>query len=208
MVGLTISDSVKAVPDPATAMMRLRAATWPSHQRLEKGLDVRARFSELGAYRRHLQKMWGFCAALEGSLTAEAFGGALPDYDTRRKLPLLTKDLEALGASAISVSTLAVCPSVPATSGPAAAFGCTYVWEGATLGGRVLLPVVEERLGLTATHGAAFLASYGDDVTAMWLKFSAAVNAFCGMADRQIVAVEAAIATFDRLADWLYQESA
>jgi heme oxygenase (biliverdin-IX-beta and delta-forming) len=205
---LTISDSMKGARDLATAMMRLRAATWPSHQRLEKGLDVKARFSDLGAYRQHLQKMWGFCVALEGSLRPESFAGALPDYDKRRKLPLLTKDLEALGASAISVSILRVCPSVPATSSPAAAFGCAYVWEGATLGGRVLLPVVEERLGLTATHGAAFLASYGDDVTAMWLKFSAALNTFCGLPDRQIVAVEAAVTTFEQLANWLYRESA
>src|SRR5271154_1289502 len=109
-------------------MMKLRAATWRSHQRLEKGLDVKARFTDLDAYRRHLQRMWGFCAAMEHSLTPLSFAGALPDYDTRRKLPLLTQDLKALGASAISVSSLSICPSVTAPSSPAGAFGCAYVW--------------------------------------------------------------------------------
>jgi heme oxygenase len=208
VVDLTISSSAKADHDHATAMTRLRVATWPSHQRLEKDLDVKARFAELASYRQYLQKMWGFCAALEGALTPESFGGALPDYDRRRKLPLLTRDLEALGASAIFVSSLRVCTSVPAISSPAAALGCAYVWEGATLGGRVLLPVVEERLGLTAAHGAAFLASYGAQVGAMWGRFSDAVNAFCDKPDRQSLAVDAAITTFDRLADWLYREPA
>ena len=198
------SDSVKA-GEPATAMMRLRAATWPSHHRLEKGLDIEARFSDLDAYRRHLQRMWGFCAATENSLTPHSFADALPDYEMRRKLPLLRHDLEALGAGAISVSSLQICPSVVAASSPEAAFGCAYVWEGATLGGRILLPLVEKRLGLTAERGAAFLASYGDDVTAMWLKFSAALNAFCSTPERQAAAVEAAATTFERLADWLYR---
>ena len=205
---MTIPDSAKAANEPATAMMRLRAATWPSHQRLEKGLDVKARFSDLDAYRQHLQRMWGFCAAMEHSLTPQSFANALPDYETRRKLPLLTQDLEALGASAVFVSSLEICPSVLAASSPEAAFGCAYVWEGATLGGRVLLPLVEKRLGLTAERGATFLASYGDDVTAMWRKFSAALNAFCGTPYRQAAAVEAAVTTFERLADWLYRESA
>jgi heme oxygenase (biliverdin-IX-beta and delta-forming) len=202
---LTISDN-EAAQEKATPMMRLRAASWPWHQRLEKGLDVKARFSGLDAYRQHLQQMWGFCAAMERSLTPRSFDGALPDYDARRKLPLLTQDLAVLGVSAMSVACITVCPSVPDTSRPAAAFGCAYVWEGATLGGRILLPLVEDRLGLTATHGAAFLASYGDNVTSMWLKFSAALNSFCGMPDRQNLAVEAAISTFDRLANWLYRE--
>jgi heme oxygenase (biliverdin-IX-beta and delta-forming) len=206
--GLTISDAAKAANVPATAMMRLRAATWPSHQRLEKGLDVKGRFSNRDAYRQHLQRMWGFCAALEHSLTPQSFDDALPDYEVRRKLPLLARDLEALGASAISVSSLEICPSVLPASSPEAAFGCAYVWEGATLGGRVLLPLVEQQLGLTAEHGATFLASYGDEVTAMWLKFAAALNAFCGTPDRQAAAAEAAVTTFERLAAWLYRDSA
>ncbi len=184
-------------------MADLRAATWPAHQRLEKRVDVKARFSSLDAYRSHLEQMWGFCAGLEMRLEVPTFDGALADYGSRRKLPSLSRDLIALGADSGSVENLPRCESVPDCGDPSAAFGCVYVLEGATLGGRSLLPVVESRLGLTAEHGASFLASYGDDVTAMWRRFGAALDAWCCVQERRARAVTAAVATFDSLDDWL-----
>jgi len=47
--------------------------------------------------------------------------------------------------------------ALPACEDTASAFGCAYVLEGATLGGRTLLPLVEARLGLTAASGAEVL---------------------------------------------------
>lgn len=185
----------------------LRSATWATHQKLEKRLDVKARFSELGAYRAHLQRMWGFCAALEQPLSSHSFGGALPDYESRRKLPLLTQDLIALGADINHAASLARCKALPANPDPATAFGCLYVLEGATLGGRTLLPLVQKRLGLNAERGAAYLASYGDDVAARWRDFGVALDAWCCVADRRSRATEAAVMTFDALADWLCEHS-
>ena len=190
-----------------SALAALRAATWSSHQRLEKRLDVKARFTQRVAYRGHLERMWGFCAALEQSLEPESFGGSLPDYESRRKLSLLTQDLLALGRDMDAVSSLARCQAWFVGSDPAAAFGCVYVLEGATLGGRTLLPLVESRLGLDARHGASFLASYGDNVCAMWRDFGVALDAWCYTAERQSCAVQGAVATFDALADWLCGEA-
>jgi heme oxygenase len=186
-----------------SAMAGLRSATWPCHQRLEKRLDVKARFSTLSAYRAHLERMWGFCAGLELGVAPEAFGGALEDYESRRKLPLLTRDLLAIGADLPSIESLARCPGLPARSDPAAAFGCAYVLEGATLGGRTLLPLVESRLALKPEHGAAFLASYGDRVLPMWQSFGAALEAWCCLPERRSSATHAAVATFDALDRWL-----
>jgi len=73
----------------------LRAATWPSHQRLEKRIDVKSRFASLAAYRTHLRDLHGFVAALESRLAIDAFGDALPDYPARRKLALLEKKAAA-----------------------------------------------------------------------------------------------------------------
>src|SRR5271165_819045 len=154
-----------------SAIAELRSATWPCHQRLEKRLDVKARFTAADAYRAHLERMWGFCAAIEQRLGRHTFGAALGDYEKRRKVPLLTQDLMALGADGGAVMRLACCESIPECPDPAAAFGCVYVLEGATLGGRTLLPLVQSRLGLTAERGAAFLASYGEDVATMWHDF-------------------------------------
>jgi heme oxygenase len=186
-----------------SAVAQLRAATWSSHQRLEKRLNVKARFTEVGAYRSHLEKLWGFIAGLEQALSAESFGSALPDYDARRKLPLLTQDLIALGTDERSVYLLPRCPLASARLDPAAAFGCAYVLEGATLGGRTLLPLVAERLGFSADHGAAFLASYGAKIPAMWHKFCDALDAWCCLPERRTSASEAAVATFDSLTEWL-----
>jgi len=186
-----------------SAIAELRSATWASHLRLEKRLDVKSRFSELSAYRAHLEKMWGFCAGMELRLGRDAFGNALPDFDKRRKLPLLQRDLIVLGADAERVMRLPRCETVPHCADPAAAFGCVYVLEGATLGGRTLLPVVQSRLGLSTEHGAAFLASYGEDVSSMWQSFGASLDAWCDAAERRARASEAAVATFAALDDWL-----
>lgn len=185
-----------------SAIAELRTATWSSHQRLEKRLDVRARFSSLDAYRRHLEQMWGFCAMLE-SRVAVFLKRDLADFDSRRKSPLLRRDLIVLGASPACIEALPQTPDLPACAETAQAFGCMYVLEGATLGGRTLLPVVESRLGLTAAHGAAFLASYGETVVSMWRSFGAALDAWCATPERSERAAATAVATFDSLERWL-----
>jgi heme oxygenase len=59
-----------------SAIAELRSATWGSHQRLERRLDVKARFSDSRAYRTHLEKMWGFCAGIELRVGPYALGAA------------------------------------------------------------------------------------------------------------------------------------
>lgn len=184
-------------------MVALRTATSTSHRRLEKRLGVPERFGSMLGYRAHLGKMWGFHAPLETRLGADYFADALPDHERRRKLGLLTRDLAALGLSETEIAALPRCRSVPEPLSPAMALGCLYVLEGATLGGRTLLPLVEKRLGLSETHGACYLASYGENVESMWRAFSAAVEVWCCDADRRSQAIRAAQLTFDALTEWL-----
>jgi heme oxygenase len=184
-------------------MATLRETTWPAHQRLERRLDVKARFCDIATYRAHLEAMWGFYAALEQRLGPDRFGAALSDYASRRKLPLLTRDLTALGAAPEAIERLPQCAGLPECADTSAAFGSAYVLEGATLGGRTLLPLVHARLGLGAAHGASFLASYGELTTARWRSFGAALDAWCATAARSAVAAAAAVATFESLERWL-----
>jgi heme oxygenase len=184
-------------------MAALRDATWPCHQRLERRLDVKARFSQPAGYRAHLEKMWGFCVALESQLDTAMFGDALVDYEGRRKTPMLTNDLVTLGAAPDDVERLPRCLNVPRCRDASAAFGCAYVLEGATLGGRSLLPLVQRQLGFTAQHGASFLGSYGEQTRAKWRAFGAAVDAWCLDASRAADAATAAVATFESLECWL-----
>lgn len=154
-------------------------------------------------YRTYLEKMWGFCAALETQLRHEVFCGALADYESRRKVPLLTQDLVAIGVNPSTVALLPHCDALPVCREPATAFGCAYVLEGATLGGRTLLPLVQSRLGFNAQSGARFLASYGEEVSLKWRSFGAALDAYCLDPERQTRAKQAAVATFDTLDAWL-----
>lgn len=186
-----------------SAIAELRSATWPAHQRLEKRLEVRTRFTALDAYRVHLERMWGFCAAIERRIGSQVFEVALADYGARRKLPLLERDLIALGMDSGSVARLPCCETLPELGDTAAAFGCIYVLEGATLGGRTLLPIVQSRLGFSADHGAAYLSSYGEDVGSMWRAFGVALDAWCAAAERRVRAARTAVATFTSLDQWL-----
>jgi heme oxygenase (biliverdin-IX-beta and delta-forming) len=197
-----------ARPDTAgspsmSAISALRTATWSSHQRLEKRINFKARLATVGAYRQHLQGMWGFHAALEPRMASGGLREHLADQEVRRKLPLLERDLEALGADPDFASTLPRCRSLPHCEDPASAFGCAYVLEGATLGGRSLLPLVESRLGLTAETGAAYLASYGDAVEERWRAFGEALNNYCSSERHIALASVAAAATFSSLEVWL-----
>jgi heme oxygenase len=182
----------------------LRAATWPSHQKLERRLDVKARFSTAHGYRRHLEQMWGFCAPLETRIETSV-GAALPDFELRRKMPLLRRDLQVAGASLPTIDALPRA-QLPPCEETAEALGCLYVIEGATLGGRTLLPLVTKTLGLSAGRGAEFLASYGDRVEAMWRDFGRALDAWCEDPRRSMRAREAAVATFESLSEWLCRD--
>lgn len=190
-------------PIADSPMKRLRAATWPAHQALERHVDVHTRFAQRVAYREHLEKLWGFCMPLDLQLKPALLETALPDYGARRKAPALERDLIALGLTATQVARLPRCERLPTLTDTASALGSLYVLEGASLGGRTLLPVVSARLGVDAEHGAAFLASYGDEVGSMWKRFGAAVNAWCAPPDRGARALASAVATFEALRAWL-----
>jgi heme oxygenase (biliverdin-IX-beta and delta-forming) len=198
-----IDQTTVAATTEATPMSELRSATWPSHQRLEKRLDIKARFSDVSKYRGHLSQMWGFCAPLEQWLMQIGFAEVLRDYVSRLKLPLLGEDLIALGCDPGAIARLPKAVLVPTADDTAAAFGCAYVLEGATLGGRTLLPMIQTRLGFSALNGAKFMASYGEEVATKWHSFGNALNAWCGNPERRASASRAAVATFDSLDRWL-----
>jgi len=180
-------------------MTSLKEATWDTHLRLEKRLAVKARFATLAAYRDHIGRLWAFYAAAETEWN-DLLAPALNDLPARRKASLLAEDLLALGGAQGSLAP------VPAMRDSASALGGFYVLEGATLGGQHLLPLVERGLGLSASHGAAYLASYGPQVAAMWQRFGAAVEAHCQTPEAQGQAAAAAQSTFLAMEAWLCGE--
>jgi heme oxygenase len=58
--------------------------------------------------------MWDSCAGLETRIDDKLFADALPDYVQRRKLPLLSSDLAALGVTPSAIRRRPRCETVPA----------------------------------------------------------------------------------------------
>jgi heme oxygenase len=192
-------------PGPAdgSLLVALRTATRSAHQRLEAALPLTDPGLTLEAYRGIVEAFYGFYAPLEAGLARVAEGSAsgLPIHG-REKLGRLRGDLKALGATDASLDALPLCAAVPDLSTPGAAFGCLYVVEGATLGGRVIVRALRAGLGLGPTTGAAFFDGYGVETGAMWVSFC--VQLVASPWDRGDT-LAAAVATFVELERWLRQ---
>jgi len=103
-----------------------------------------------GGYAAALRALHAFHAAWEPAVwRAPGVDAAGLDEIGRRKLPLLERDLRALG-----IAPCAVRPPAPRLPDAAAALGALYVLEGATLGGRVIHRHVAGPLGLTPERAA------------------------------------------------------
>lgn len=186
----TISDGILA---------RLRHETRAEHHAIERVLDPTRELLTLDAYRRWLARLYGFHRPMEPRLRP------IPglDMNTRRKTSLLEADLVALGSP--DPRSLAVCESLPPLTSAAARFGCAYVLEGATLGGRIVDRHVRRVLGVTPATGGRFLHGYGPRTGEMWQAFGAALTAFADTTATRDEVVAAAIATFRTLRRWCEQ---
>jgi heme oxygenase (biliverdin-IX-beta and delta-forming) len=183
--------------EPAmSAIGNLKAATWPIHVRMEKRLAVKRLLSDLAEYRELIVRLDAFHKAAEMKW-ATLLEQALPDFPARRKAQLLASVLKAVGGQPMTGA------EVPTVTDVASALGAFYVLEGQTQGGQHLLPLLETRLGLSASCGASFFASYGSDVGAMWQVFAAALETHCNTSEANRSAVAAAVSTFLTMEAWL-----
>ena len=181
-------------------LARLRAETRPHHDAVEETLDLTSEALDRDAYRRTLELFYGFYRPLEEGL--RAVGGWVErglDVTERSKTPLLEADLQTLGVADPGI--LRVCTDLPPHATVAAAFGCLYVLEGATLGGQVISRALRKSLGVTPETGGRFFHGYGDRTGPMWQAFRTALTAAVTPADADEV-VAAAKDTFLKLHHW------
>jgi heme oxygenase (biliverdin-IX-beta and delta-forming) len=181
--------------DP-TLHLRLRAATAPAHEALERELDWQARVATLPGYRGLLARLHGFHATWE-----PAIGAALGDgdfFDPRRRMAALRDDLAFLGLPEAEIGNLP--RAQPLTlAGPAAAMGALYVLEGSTLGGRVIGRHIGAVHGLSG-EGLAYYSGHGPRTGALWAAFRARLDTFGGEGE---AVMSAANGTFDAMRVWL-----
>lgn len=181
-------------------MTELKEATRAVHARIEAALRVTDPALGLPGYVEVLQRFLGFYGPAEALLArCEGLRACVPDLDGRLKVPLLRRDLRALSMD----DEADHCRSIPLVDGVPRALGCLYVFEGATLGGRVIGRHLSAHLGLDASCGAAFFAGYGERTGPMWQRMQASLRArLVSPADRQ-EAARAACDVFRALEAWL-----
>jgi heme oxygenase len=173
----TVAPSIEREPSsrraPSTDILaRLKQETTAEHAAIERAARIMDPALSLAQYQHYLEQSYGFYAQVEPMLQRlgawEALGLSAAE---RAKLPLLEADLAALGRD-VSTLPLAAPPRLP---GVAEAFGCLYVLEGSTLGGRVISRHVQARLGAGVTR--QFLDGYGPRTGESWQTFRGALAA-------------------------------
>jgi heme oxygenase len=174
------------------------------YDRLIERLDVLDQLGALGSYRLLLQGVYGLYVPLERKLAAAIRALRLDlDFGARRKTPWLMRDLLALGCSRRELERLPLCADLPAIDDGAKVFGCLYVMEAATVGGRRLARLVEDSLSINATCGAAFFASYGERIQPLWESFCGALVAFARDDETQEAVIASALETFAKYERWM-----
>ena len=208
--GATCQMNVESAPASAQVLTRLKTETRPQHDAIEAALDLTSETLTLDEYRLTLERFHGFYLPLEAELVK--IGGWTEhgpdlcglDLTKRQKAHLLKTDLQVLGV--IDIEMLPVCTELPPHGTVAAAFGCLYVLEGATLGGQVISQILGRNLGIKPETGGRFFHGYGDRTGAMWQAFRAALTAAVVKPCEADEVVAAAKETFLMLQHWMKPE--
>lgn len=174
----------------AAAIKRLTA---PEHRVAEQTVSSFGPFASRERYVAYLCKLHAFYDANEAPLFAR-----MGLDDERRKLPLITRDLHALGVLELPARA----PRIEMRSHAFAA-GVAYVLEGKTLGSRFLLDEARTRLGLDADSGASFLAGYGARTGAMWRSYLDSLAALVAARGRRAQVLDGARCTFAAFTRWI-----
>ncbi len=182
----------------------LKQRTRELHAQAESVLPLLDPELTLDQYRAYLINMFGFYHPLEQRLgSLEGFGSFLPDIHERWKCQNLIADLSEFGIRSPELGHLPRCTSLPRLATAEEAFGCWYVTEGATLGGRILIRHLKAAIGINEQQGGRFLAGYGAETGSRWNSFRQYLQAGVRSAENVEATAYGAEATFNSLLQWI-----
>lgn len=190
-------------------LKRLRHETSEGHAALEQRLPfVDPKLSREG-YREILEGFYGYYLPLEMRLIGSPVRAEIGfDFEERRKVPRLEKDLVALGGMRGELVRLPQCAELPELVTIPQVLGCLYVIEGATLGGQIITRHLQANLGITPETGGAFFAGYGGETGARWQAFGAMITAVAERVGGEDEIIASANRTFETLELWLFPHAA
>ncbi len=164
---------------------KLDAATHTLHDSIdENSQHLFSKEMTLHNYRKLLERYYSFYLPFEQRYDAveqmSVWQEVGLDLARRKRIPLLKKDLLAVGATEAEINHLALFEGTERlfTSLPQI-IGSLYAIEGSTQGELLVAPMLEQILHLDAEHGVAFFNGYGPTQTeVMWNEFQDKINAF------------------------------
>lgn len=186
-------------------LQKIRSHSATHHQNLENCSMMQPLVNgsiSLPQYSAILKKFYGFFSIMEKQLNGIDFTRWLSDYAERRKAKLLLEDLEILGVG--EVNNFA--EDVPSILNAGNAFGCLYVLEGSTLGGKIITEVLRKNLNIDLSNGASFFHGYGKETGTMWKKFLDALIKFHEQEMKEEDILEGVNSTFVSLKNWLEKD--
>lgn len=180
---------------------RLKAATATEHKLLEERLALTGDSVSLDDYVDYLACTYPYYAAVEPVLREGAHLAALGvDATPSRSLAALAGDLAFFGKD--KPRDPAPAAYVPAHDAMPELLGCSYVLEGAALGGLVLYRHFERRFALSRRRGAAFLHGRGRDTARRWAGFVEALDRTRLTPPQERACIDAARETFRSMDRW------
>jgi heme oxygenase len=198
------SNDARAREKPSSLHGRLRDETARLHHQLDTQLALVDPHLSIDRYREVLQSFLGFYAPVEASLARLARATEAPlAFPLRARAELIERDLLALGASPQQVAALPHCADLPCLLSVEDMAGCLYVLEGACLGGQVIAPALERRLGLEKESGASFFIGDGEATSIRWRRVLVWLESLPSTGARSEDIVASACATFSALTEWV-----
>lgn len=191
---------ISAIND--SILRRLKVETAPLHRRVERRFKIIDPHLTLDQYVHWLVRLYGYYEPFEQLLEPWSSEIAI-DWSCRRKTPLLLSDLTRLGVAKERISSLPMCCSFPVLTNIGSVFGALYVFEGSTLGGRIIANHLKNTLKLEVDNGANFFLPYGADPKPQWSAFQSKLVEVAASDFQANEIIRAAMETFESFDKWL-----
>jgi heme oxygenase len=183
----------------------LRARTRALHEQVESGVDLMRALGSREAYRELLEGYLSLYRPFEAALAgADAKIQALVGWPGDAHVPLLERDLRALGATDAEIVAVPDADGLPDLSAADAMLGALYVVEGSQLGGQVIYREIQSQLQMDGENGAAFFLGDGEKTGSEWKLFRAGLEE---MVQDAHVAADTACAMFGYFENGLSKKS-
>lgn len=152
----------------------LKQSTKINHQQLEKVMVKQLRLVKTNEdYIKLLQLFYSYFGGLEEKINLYITPFKLENDFQRRKAARLSDDIKMLGGE---IKEKAQNEDLPLIVNHLQAFGALYVLEGSTLGGRVIVKMLQRQLNTFENIGFTFFNGYNEKTEEMWASFKELLN--------------------------------